>query len=106
MNVNIDDKFLLGLISGGFTKECAKARRRFHTTGFLIKVDMCVKFLEGFLEHHVFEFASHNKIQTKKILQKIATEVQVLPNENYSIIENDVEDIMSNWKSYVKELSK
>ena len=32
--------------------------------------------------------------------------LQILPNGNYSIIKNDDEDIMPNWKSCVKELIK
>lgn len=40
------------------------------------------------------------------MLYKITKKVRILPNENHSIIEDDDEDIMSNWKSYVEELIK
>ena len=42
----------------------------------------------------------------KKMLPLIGKEIQVLPPGNQSIIKNDDEDIISNWKSYVKELIK
>ena len=55
---------------------------------------------------NIWVFESWQKLD-KKILQKIVIiKVQVLPNGNYSIIENDDEEIISNWKSYVKELIK
>jgi hypothetical protein len=103
--VNIDDKFPLGLLVAFLQKNVPRLDEDF-TLPDSVKVDVCVKFLESFFEHHVFGFPSHDQIWTKKILQKIAIEVQVLPNGNCSIIENDNEDIMSNWKSYVKEIIK
>ena len=40
------------------------------------------------------------------MLHKIGKEIQVLPPRNQSIIKNDDEDIISNWKSYVEALIK
>ena len=40
------------------------------------------------------------------MLEKIAQEMQVLPPSNPSLIDNDDEDIMSNWMFYVEELIK
>ena len=72
-----------------------------------INVDECVKFSTRFLEQHALGSQTcHDKIWTKKMLWKIAKEVQVLPNENHSIIENDDESIMFTWKSYVEDLIK
>ena len=71
-----------------------------------INVGDCVEFLTSFLEQHVCESPCQNKIWTKKMLHKIAKELQVLPPRNQSIIKNDDEDIISNWKSYVEALIK
>ena len=95
LNVNIDDKFLLGWLVAVSQRNVPRLDEDFALLDS-VKVDVCVKFLERFLEHHVFGFPSHDQIWTKKTLQKIAIEVQVLPNGNCSIIENDDEDIMSN----------
>jgi hypothetical protein len=59
----------------------------------------CVEILTSLLE-----FPCQNKMWMKKMLPLIAKEIQVLPPRNKSIIKNDDEDIMSNWKSYVKAL--
>ena len=40
------------------------------------------------------------------MLHMIGKEIQVLPPRNQSIIKNDDEDIISNWKSYVEALIK
>ena len=40
------------------------------------------------------------------MLKKIAKEMQVLPPGNPSLINNDDDDIMSNWLFYVEELIK
>jgi hypothetical protein len=69
-----------------------------------INVGDCVEFLTSFLEQHARESPFQNKNLTKKMLHKIAKEIQVLPPKNKSIIKNDDEDIISNWKSFVKAL--
>jgi hypothetical protein len=69
-----------------------------------INVGDCVEFLTSFLQQHGRDSPCQNKIWTKKMLRKIGKEIQVLPPRNKSIIKNDDEDIMSNWKSYVKAL--
>jgi hypothetical protein len=71
-----------------------------------INVAECVEFLMRFLKQHALESPCYNKIWTKKMLEKIAKEMQVLPPGNPSLIDNDDEDIMSNWMFYVKELIK
>ena len=38
------------------------------------------------------------------MLRKIGKEIQVLPPRNESILKNGDEDIISNWKCYVKAL--
>jgi hypothetical protein len=69
-----------------------------------INVGDCVEFLTSFLQQHARESLCQNKIWTKKMLHKIAKELQVLTPRNNSIIKNDDEDIISNWKCYVKAL--
>jgi hypothetical protein len=71
-----------------------------------ITVGDCVEFLTSFLQQHARESPCQNKIWTKKMLHKIAKELQVLTPRNNSIIKNDDEDIISNWKCYVKALIK
>jgi hypothetical protein len=69
-----------------------------------INVGDCVEFLMSFLQQHARESPCQNKLWTKEMLHKIAKEIQVLTPRNNSIIKNDDEDIISNWKSYVKAL--
>jgi hypothetical protein len=77
-----------------------------HTFPRSMNVGDCVEFLTSFLEHYVRESPCLDKIWTKKMLHKIAKEIQVLPPRNQSIIKNGDEDIISNWKSYVEALIK
>jgi hypothetical protein len=71
-----------------------------------INVGDCIEFLTSFLEQHAREPPCHNKIWTKEMLHMIGKEIQVLPPRYKSIIKNDDEDIISNWKSYVEALIK
>ena len=54
----------------------------------------------------LLEFPCQKKMWMKKMLPLIGKKIQVLPPRNQSIIKNDDEDIISNWKSYVEELIK
>jgi len=59
----------------------------------------CAEILTSLLE-----FPCQNKMWMKKMLPLIGKKIQVLPPRNKSIIKNDDEDIISNWKCYVKAL--
>jgi hypothetical protein len=61
----------------------------------------CAEILTSLLE-----FPCQNKMWMKEMLPLIGKKIQVLPPRNKSIIKNDDEDIISNWKFYVKELIK
>ena len=58
LNTNIDDKFLLGLISGSFTKKCAKAQQKIHTTKLHQSWCVCEVFGEI---HKQLSTMSHGK---------------------------------------------
>ena len=73
---------------------------------YSINVVDCVEFLMKFLKQHAHESPCYNKIWTKTMLEKITKEMGVLPPGNPSLIDNDDEDIMSNWMFYVEELIK
>lgn len=73
-----------------------------------INVVDVVEFLVRFLRQEIPKSPSPswNKIWVKKMFHKIAQEIKVLCPGHPSIMRNDDVDILSNWKSYVKELIK